>query len=114
MTYTDATFPLCGNGFKIIRRWVIIDWCSGQVLERDQIIRVKDTSPPDILDDLDHLYIDSDPYVCGGVNIGLPLPNYVDCNDEVDLEVIYETYDANGDLIKMITHVDLDFSEEKF
>ena len=111
MTYNDASFPLCGNGMKIVRRWVIIDWCSDQVLERDQVIRIEDNAPPVLLDTLDELHIDSDPFVCGGVNIDLPLPNYDDCNDEINLEIIYETYNSNGQLIKKSNGASLLISE---
>ena len=111
MTYTDAAFPLCGNGMKIVRRWVIIDWCSDQVLERDQVIRIEDEEAPVLLDSLDHLYIDSDPFICGGTNIDLPLPNYEDCNENIDLEIIYETYNEQGILIKKSNGASLLISE---
>ncbi len=100
MTYTDASFPLCGNGQKIIRRWVIIDWCSDQVMEQDQTIRIEDKEAPVLLEMLEDLSIDSDPFVCGATNIDLPLPNFTDCNlDEVDLEILYETYNEQGERI---------------
>ena len=100
-TYNDTEFPLCGLGKKIVRDWVLIDWCSDQVLEMTQIIRVEDKKAPEIIDSLDDLSIDSDPFICGGTNIDLPLPNFTDCNvDEVILEVIYETYDESGRKVK--------------
>ena len=100
-TYNDTEFPLCGLGKKIVRDWVLIDWCSDQVMEMTQIIRVEDKKAPVIIDSLEDLSIDSDPFICGGTNIDLSLPNFTDCNvDEVILEVIYETYDESGRKVK--------------
>ncbi len=100
-SYKDTEFPLCGNGKKIIREWVIIDWCSDQVIEIPQIIIIEDKEAPIILDSLENLSISADPFICGGSFIDLPLPNYQDCNiDEVILEIIYETYNESGDLDK--------------
>ncbi len=100
-TYNDTEFPLCGLGKKVVRDWVLIDWCSDQVLELTQIIRIEDKKAPVILDTLVDMSISSDPFICGGTNIDLPLPTYDDCNlDEVILEVIYETYNDAGQRIK--------------
>ncbi len=45
-SYTDLKILTCGNMFKLIRRWVILNWCSGEVTEYNQIIKVADDTPP--------------------------------------------------------------------
>lgn len=101
MTYNDTELSLCGLGKKISREWVIIDWCSDQVIEMRQTIRIEDKDAPILLDSLEDMSIESDPFICGGTNIDLPLPAFQDCNiDEVILEVVYETFNENGVLVK--------------
>ncbi len=53
VTFTDLTLDGCGATFAIVRTWVVLDWCSGQVIVSDingddnvQLIRVKDFTPP--------------------------------------------------------------------
>ena len=40
--YTDVVAPLCNNNYKIVRKWEVIDWCTSQTLQHNQIITVKD------------------------------------------------------------------------
>lgn len=44
--YTDTEIPLCGAGYKLVREWLIVDWCTGQQLNGVQIIKVEDTMAP--------------------------------------------------------------------
>lgn len=44
--YTDQRFEDCGGGYSIWRSWFIIDWCTSQDLDYNQIIKIKDTLPP--------------------------------------------------------------------
>ena len=43
-TYDDIVFPTCGTTFKVVRRWLVLDWCIGATREFHQIIKVKDTN----------------------------------------------------------------------
>lgn len=45
-TYEDSYFELCGSGFKILRHWIMFDWCDGTNRDEYQIIKVMDTVPP--------------------------------------------------------------------
>ena len=54
-TYADEVVATCGNTFKIIRTWTVLDWCNGQVIlgndageDNIQIIKVVDATPPAI------------------------------------------------------------------
>ena len=46
ITYSDLTFPICGNGFKIRREWRLADWCKGKDSLIIQYISVEDKTPP--------------------------------------------------------------------
>lgn len=43
LTYNDIIFETCGNTFKIVRNWTIIDWCAGNFPKNfNQVIKVVD------------------------------------------------------------------------
>jgi len=44
--YNDIDFPLCGASRKILRKWTVIDWCSGEMVRGEHIIKVLDDEPP--------------------------------------------------------------------
>ncbi|MFQ5448666.1 MAG: hypothetical protein ACE5FF_17195, partial [Saprospiraceae bacterium] len=51
--HQDEILANCGNTFKIIRTWVVIDWCTNEILTEDingddneQIIKIVDNTPP--------------------------------------------------------------------
>ncbi|MEO1625570.1 MAG: hypothetical protein AAFV25_10480, partial [Bacteroidota bacterium] len=51
MTFQDTRFDVCTSGpsngcFKIIRDWLILDWCTGAVNNCQQIIKVEDNEAP--------------------------------------------------------------------
>ncbi len=35
------------NCFKLIRKWTVVDWCSGKIVEYDQIIKIVDNKSPE-------------------------------------------------------------------
>ncbi len=45
-TFEDEVLELCGNTFKILRTWTLVDWCSGVTLQHEQTIVVEDTQAP--------------------------------------------------------------------
>jgi subtilisin-like proprotein convertase family protein len=56
-TYQDIELPICTTSatcidcsdivsYKVLRNWIIVDWCTGQVLEHPQIIKVMDLVAP--------------------------------------------------------------------
>lgn len=50
VTKTDGNpFPTCGGGYNFFREWLIMDWCTNEVVTGNQIIQVKDTTPPEII-----------------------------------------------------------------
>ncbi len=59
--FNDIKIEICGEdcgqsygSYKILRQWTIIDWCSGGIIDHNQIIKVMDIVAPEIekIDDL--------------------------------------------------------------
>ncbi len=44
--YTDIIFDICGASIKVLRQWIVVDWCTGQEATFNQIIKVLDTAAP--------------------------------------------------------------------
>ncbi len=64
VTYNDVELDLCGSSYKLIRKWTITDWCTGDVIDHDQIIKVEDNLPVVKSCPVDTLVFNSDPYRC--------------------------------------------------
>ena len=53
--YLDELIETCGDGFKIIRTWTVLDWCTNNVIlsndlgeDNIQVIKVVDSTPPTV------------------------------------------------------------------
>ena len=46
VTMEDLEFDICGEySTKIFRTWSILDWCTGEFREQNQVIKIEDTQP---------------------------------------------------------------------
>ncbi len=108
VTHNDLTFEICGPvAKKTIRSWAVLDWCSGDIVQYDQTIKVIDDQPisiscvPDNLSSsqaasigydlaLDAYTATSNPYTCDG-NWKIVPPIITDnaCGDDLSLRVFY-------------------------
>ncbi len=61
-TFDDLVLPTCGQGYKIIRTWTFINWCSGVTKTMEQLIKVEDTTGPTI--NIDDIVSNSAVYEC--------------------------------------------------
>ena len=99
-TYSDNVFELCGRSRKIIREWLIIDWCSDDLLTLNQTIIIEDGRPPVLLEPLEDITLNTHPFLCGAEDIQLPIPQLEDCgSDVIDVNIFYETTDAFGERV---------------
>ncbi|MEM9544673.1 MAG: dockerin type I domain-containing protein [Bacteroidota bacterium] len=62
-TYMDVEFEECGDGFKVLRQWFIIDWCTTQTLEENQVIKILDQQGP-VFECPEDLVLSSHAYEC--------------------------------------------------
>lgn len=98
-TFTDTKIDICPKSFKVLRAWSVLDWCSGEILSRHQVIKVVDEKAPvvtcpaditgsplaDMFDDPEGQgvagVITTDPYTCSGSWTVRPPVTINDCNE---------------------------------
>ncbi|NOT38673.1 MAG: T9SS type A sorting domain-containing protein [Saprospiraceae bacterium] len=44
--YEDVTLNVCAGSYKILREWLVIDWCTGRSTECTQLIKIVDDRGP--------------------------------------------------------------------
>lgn len=85
-TETPVCLPQCSNSVKVLRRYVVLDWCNGDIDEFVQIIEAKDTTPPTV--EADDVTATVDPWGCFATVIFDPPTTLHDaCTDFVQYEV---------------------------
>lgn len=71
VTFSDQTINICPPaGFSVIRTWTAIDFCSGQLTNRIQIIKVEDKTAP-VVSPLEDITVGTDGFLCTGT-VALP------------------------------------------
>lgn len=66
IVYSDQLINICPPaGYSIIRNWTAVDFCTGQVSNRIQVIKVQDKTPP-VMATLDDLTVGTDGFLCTG------------------------------------------------
>ncbi|MBK9257396.1 MAG: T9SS type A sorting domain-containing protein [Saprospiraceae bacterium] len=108
-TFSDTKIDICPKSFKVLRHWTVLDWCTGTIAQRYQIIKVVDskgpvaTIPSDITEPVEPCandffvssIINADPYACTGEWLALEPINVFDCN-EVTYTVSFLLADGFG------------------
>ena len=61
--YDDIVIDVCDGTYKIRRVWTLIDWCSGEGYEHNQILKVMDNVGPTIACP-SNLTVTTDPFTC--------------------------------------------------
>ncbi|MEO1627226.1 MAG: hypothetical protein AAFV25_18890, partial [Bacteroidota bacterium] len=67
-TFEDTRINICTSGssdgcYKIVRRWTSVDWCSGQIVNFTQNIKIEDNRGP-IISDLEDVTLSTDVWRC--------------------------------------------------
>ena len=66
VTYSDQTIMHCAPaGFTLLRNWTMVDFCSGTINTRSQIIKVEDTEAPFLIAPND-ITVGTDGFYCTG------------------------------------------------
>jgi hypothetical protein len=66
VTYSDQVINICPPaGYSVIRTWTAVDFCTNQITNRIQIIKVEDKTPPEIAP-LSNLTVGTDGFLCSG------------------------------------------------
>ncbi len=94
VTFTDIKIniskPNCNAGpvgcYKILRTWTMLDWCTGEIREHSQIIKVMDNEGPKILYP-DNVDVNTDVWKCEGRWEVPPVWVSDNCSSEVHYSV---------------------------
>ncbi len=76
-TYDDIEFPICGGGYKILREWLVIDWCSSSSASENQIIKIEDKEAPIIACQAD-VTLNTNAYTCSLTDYQMVVPLVTD------------------------------------
>jgi len=89
MLYKDTKVQVCEDGYKLIRDWRILDWCTGQTRNYTQLIIVVDKTAPTLVCPVD-LTASTDALECKGSGV-FPAPTITDICSPASLtyEVTY-------------------------
>jgi hypothetical protein len=80
--YWDHELADCGGGRKIQRTWTILDWCTTQLVECVQIIKLTDTEGPELTCP-DDITVGTDFWYCYS-NVSVPKPQAEDACSEIE------------------------------
>lgn len=84
--YSDKEIEDCGGGTKIIRTWTILDWCTQELFECTQIIKLADDVGPEIVCP-DDITVIADPWYCSA-DFTVPQPVVSDaCGTPYSIEL---------------------------
>ncbi len=105
-TYTDEIVPICGAQYKVLRHWLIVDWCSGESMQHTQILKVEEEGFTTLCPEVEILYTSNgDPYTCTAIYTSTSKSEFeddFDANGKVsrcsawEFEVLYKIADAEG------------------
>ncbi|MDQ3017695.1 MAG: HYR domain-containing protein, partial [Bacteroidota bacterium] len=86
MGYWDKLLQDCGGGVKILRTWTVLDWCTLELVEGTQIIKLSDDQGP-VLTCPANITVGTDFWYCYA-NVSVPKPIAYDaCSDVVNFSL---------------------------
>ncbi len=89
--YEDLKIDICTKSYKILRKWRLLEWCNGQVIEHTQIIKVLDDDGPELTCPAD-LTISTDALVCSkDFTPEKPIIKSGECSDKLTYVLSYYT-----------------------
>ncbi len=97
-TYTDTRIDICDESFKVLREWIVLDWCTGEIESDIQILKVLDQYGPVVtcsVGALDTVLVR--PYECLADYKVTPPTIIFECSDSTYFEVYYLLANSNGE-----------------
>jgi len=99
--YEDQVLPACGNSYKILRTWTINNWCSGENSTHEQLIKVEDSTGPEI--NTENITSSANDYGCETGDVFLTGAITDNCSGVASIKVTYVegggVYNQSGTLI---------------
>lgn len=106
----DIAKPGCDAGpvgcYKLLRVWTLLDWCTGEVKDTNQIIKVMDFEGPKVLYP-DSLVVNTDPWRCEGRWDVAPAWVIDNCSNEVHYTIRVENGTVLGNDVQGYVVVNL-------
>ncbi len=97
--YEDLRIDICTKSYKILRKWRLLEWCNGQVIEHTQIIKVLDDKGPELTCPID-LTLSTDPLVCSrDFTPEKPTVKSGECSDKLTFTLSYYTLQLGESII---------------
>lgn len=92
----DVKIDICSNSYKLLRTHKVLEWCTGQVISHNQIIKVMDHDAPE-LNCPENITISTDYYNCLATYT-VPLPELgFECSEKVTFDLSYNYTDDEND-----------------
>ncbi len=88
MLYNDTPLPTCGDGYKLLRDWRILDWCNGQIRNHTQVIKVQDMTAP-VVTCPANVTVSTDGLDCTGSG-AFPAPKMSDVCSSTSYDIYYD------------------------
>jgi hypothetical protein len=103
-TYTDTKIMECGNAFKILRRWMMIDWCQSLTKEHIQIIKILDKTPP-VINCPKDITLTTTAYDCHTGVKEIPAPHITDNCGAFTYQInIFDSLNRNQNIFLLLTN----------
>ncbi len=110
VTYTDQELPVNNACKKVLRRWVVIDWCqydpnasnTSGYWTYTQTIKLNDLDAPVLTCGVDTLVVENLTELCDEIDAVLPPVAATDCSNDLDYEIRID-YGNNGRIDSVTT-----------
>lgn len=94
--YTDTKIDVCKGSYKLIRHFRLLEWCSGEVVEHNQIIKVLDTEGP-VMEDIPDVTVSAGEFECEADHVFVYPVVVSDCSDLFTYRLSYlSAYNVDG------------------
>jgi len=94
--YTDTRIDICKGSYKLIRHFRLLEWCSGEVVEHNQIIKVLDKEGP-VMEDIPDVTVSAGEYECTADHVFVYPGVESDCSDVFTYKLSYLSAYNMGD-----------------
>ncbi len=98
--FEDQIIDACSGSYKILRTWKVLNWCTSELREAIQIIKVEDETPPTITVPAD-VTVGTQTIDCFANVPLLPATIFDACSQDVSVRITsnFNTINANGGVL---------------
>lgn len=87
----DIRIEICPNSYKLLRTHKVIEWCSGNVIVHNQVIKVVDNEGPE-LECPDNVTVSTDDYSCTARYVAVYPTILAECSENLDYVLSYNSF----------------------